>query len=697
VLLLIIASTAEATPALAACADWNPLAPPPTAPRPFTADDLIELTGIGRPDAEPTGGSSPLAISPDERYAAFVLQRADTAENRYCQALVLIDLEGRQAPRMLDRGGEFIMTRVVLRGLATPNGYPQQIIPAWSPDGRTIAYLRRDNGSTQLWRVTVATGVAQQLTRENVDVVSWAWLAEGARIGFGIQPARLRIESAIDAEGRTGWVYDERVTPNVGLRPQPSAPLPTVFKIVDLGSGAVEPASDTEATWLANAVGPGDRQKASAGLAQAWTEANAPSPLSSRRLHVVGHDGHPEACTAAACTGRFEDLWWADAGKTLLFLKREGWNDRYTALYTWSPGRSPPERLLRTDDLIERCLPVRARLLCIRETAIRPSHLVAVDPTSGAIETVFDPNPGFGNREFGNVKRLTWRNDLGLEVYGDLVLPSGYSRGTRLPTIVVLYRSRGFLRGGTGTEYPIHLFARRGFAVLSIERPALYAARYPDLKTPDAIYAVNARDWSDRRNMHSAIATGVKLLVSRGIADPRRLGITGLSDGATSVRYALINSKLFGAASLSSCCVDESSPVLAGPAWAQFTSKVGFPPAVPVDKTFWKPVSLVLNAERITTPLLMQLADSESLYALPSITALRQHHQPTEVRIFPGEFHMKWQPVHRAAIYETNLDWFDFWLNGKVDPAPDKAEQYRRWQRLRAKRAQPDAASAVAP
>ena len=30
------------------------------------------------------------------------------------------------------------------------------------------------------------------------------------------------------------------------------------------------------------------------------------------------------------------------------------------------------------------------------------------------------------------------------------------------------------------------------------------------------------------------------------------------------------------------------------------------------------------------------------------------------------------------------LDWFDFWLNGHEDPAPEKAGQYVRWRRLRA-------------
>ncbi|UIJ44796.1 Atxe2 family lasso peptide isopeptidase [Sphingomonas cannabina] len=673
---------AGAEPAWSRCADWAPLGPPATGGRTVTVKDLVELAGIGRADAEPVGGASPLAISPDRRQAAFVLQRADIDENRYCQALVVIRLDGRAPPRVLDRGGDVITTTVAMRGLEIANGFPEQIAPAWSPDGGAIAYLRHDQDSTRVWSVSLDGGSARPVTPTDLDVVSWAWMPDG-RIGFAFEPDRPALDRAIDAEGQAGWIYDERVMPGIGWRPQLGAPLALAYRIADVRSGRSTPATAAQAEALRVAVTAREGQGASAGAARASAEPTASSPLSPRRLRVTDATGTPRACVWSACTGRFDGLWWDEAGGTLWFLKREGWNDRYTALYRWSPGPLPPERLLLTDDVLERCRRADARLLCIRETATRPSHIVAVDLGSGAVDTLFDPNPSFAHRAGATVERITWRNALGLEAYGDLVLPAGYRAGTRLPTIVTLYRSRGFLRGGTGNEYPIFLFAQHGYAVLSIEGPPMAASRVPGLETYDAIYAANVRDWAERRNVQSAIAAGVELLVARGIADPARLGITGLSDGASAVRFALINSELFAAASLSSCCVDESSAVLVGPAWGRYSRSVGYPLAFPVDRAFWRPGSLVLNADRIRTPLLMQLADSEALYALPSITALRQHRRPAELRIFPGEFHIKWQPRHRAAIFGTNLDWFDFWLTGRVDPAPAKAGQYRRWEQLR--------------
>src|SRR3546814_7717574 len=61
------------------------------------------------------------------------------------------------------------------------------------------------------------------------------------------------------------------------------------------------------------------------------------------------------------------------------------------------------------------------------------------------------------------------------ETFVDLVYPVNYDRRKKYPLIVVQYISRGFLRGGVGDEFPIQVFANRGYAVLSIQRPKLTA------------------------------------------------------------------------------------------------------------------------------------------------------------------------------------------------------------------------------
>src|SRR3546814_12029444 len=70
----------------------------------------------------------------------------------------------------------------------------------------------------------------------------------------------------------------------------------------------------------------------------------------------------------------------------------------------------------------------------------------------------------------------------------------------------------------------------------------------------------------------------------------------------------------------------------------------------------WDRMSLVRNAQRVRFPLLFEAADDEFRAAVESVTALREAGKPADLFVFPGEYHIKWQPAHRLAAYERGLD-----------------------------------------
>lgn len=674
--------------ALAACGDLVPPAGQPTGPkRAVTPEDLVRLRDIGQPDGAMFGQPSPLALSPDGREVAFVLSRADPATNSYCRALLVLPLSGSAAPRILDTGGALITNRTLARGLVVDVGFPAVITPVWAPDGKTIAYLRRDSGVTQVWLARADGGGAQPVTHSDVDVEGLAWNADGTRLVYVSRPGMIAERERIEAEGRQGWLYDERFAPNYAMHPLVAGTPRLAFSIAPDGSDprpaskaeqALVPMADQSGSPIAPAATSPDGRRA-------LTEHRDANPLSPLRLVVAGPDGKRTVCTWAACEDGFTALWWENNGKTLIFLRREGWAGDAMGLYRWHVGEaSPPQAILNTGDVLLGCLQAPGALLCTAENATTPRRLVSIDLANGAVRRVFDPNPEFAGIALGKVERLRWTNNAGLEAWGDLVLPPGYRPETRLPMIVVQYHSDGFLRGGTGDEYPIHAFAARGFAVLSIERPAFFARNQPGIRSWADVNAANSRDWAERRSLLSSLETGVRMAIARGIADPQRIGITGLSDGSSTARFALINTHLFAAAAISTCCVEpQSATTYGGLAYAEATRAMGFPPAGREDPTFWRPYSMALNAARMDRPLLMQLADEEYLLGLQTFTALREAGQPVEMHVFPSEHHIKWQPAHRAAIYARVLDWFAFWLQGKEDTDPAKAAQYRRWEAMR--------------
>ena len=174
----------------AGCADILPAPGPPPAgaARDVKPEDILRLRDIGQPDGSMFGQPGPLGISPDGKQATFILSRADPGSNSYCRALVVIDLDGPANPRILDEGGELITSIVNLRGIRSDSGFPAPVTPVWSPDGNQIAWLRRDNGITQVWRARANGTRGEAVTRSATDITDVAWNEDGARILFLTQP-----------------------------------------------------------------------------------------------------------------------------------------------------------------------------------------------------------------------------------------------------------------------------------------------------------------------------------------------------------------------------------------------------------------------------------------------------------------------------------------------------------------------------
>ena len=665
----------------AAAADCGllPTADRPRAmPREVTATDLLRLRDVGQPDSSGFGLTGPFDVSPDGKQVAFVVMRDDPQANRRCRGVVTLTLGSGRA-RLLDEGGEDILAVNRLRGAQIYQGSPKIVVPLWSPDQKGIAYLRRDAGVVQAWLVPVSGGSARAVSRGDSNVEALQWSVDGKGLILARRHDEIRLTQALDREGESGYLYDARVWPSFGPRPRLPTGSPITATYLDLATGEERAASPQEAGRLGGAIGDFTLVKAEAtdGARSAGSRSSEMGAAGGQRIVARLTDGSDYVCSAEACAGRVLNLWWD--GGDLLILRREGWANRFVALYRWHPGRAAPRRLLRTDDALQGCASAPGELVCTAESLVRPRRIVAIDKRSGAVRTAFDLNPEFRTIALGTAHRLTWRNARGQEARGDLALPAGLKAGARVPLVIVQYTSDGFLRGGTGDEYPIWLLARDGIAILRIEK-----TRYAGPDPAAGAAPGHQGPWADRWDLLSTVEAGIDTVIAMGVADPDRIGITGLSDGATTVAFALINGRHYAAAAMSSCCTEpESMMIYGGAKLAESLHADGFPLLTEHDTGFWKPMSIAQSAEHVTTPLLMQLADNEFDLALPAFTALHELSRPVEMYVFPDEYHVKIQPRHRLAVYQRNVDWFDFWLLGRRDPDPTKAGQYARWDLMR--------------
>ena len=646
--------------------------------------DLLLLRDMGSiPDMrEPI-----VAVSPDGRWLAFELHRAEVQSNDYCQGMFVMETHAQARPILVDQSRDIIRWRFPqLPGKADfPSGFAKVITPRWFPDNKTIAFLKRTGTTIQVWRARIDGSASAPITHSDSDVLDFRISKDGRTIVYSAKPALRAAWDNIDEEGLSGFHFDDRFAPNASLRPFPKPPIPADTVALDLESRKARPATSAEAALLQDGKALGPKDAIAVALSHtgrlAWT-----APARSERFpphpQLVAQDktGNPLNCLAEACRSVATLLGWSADGERIRFTHLEGWANSETAIYEWKPGSPDTKRLYGTSNLLVDCSPLIDDLVCVEEGSLAPRHISLLHLDSGTQEVLFAPNPEFGRLRLGRAERLKWKSAYGIESFGDLVYPVDYKPGVRYPLVVVQYISRGFLRGGTGDEYPIQAFANRGYAVLSIQRPRSPvsvpdATSYTDLDKADLV------GFKDRKNVLSAMEAAVRMLVGRGLVDPARVGITGLSDGASTVQFAGLHSTLFAVAAMSSCCWERSQMALLGPAVARQYRQTGWPLQSEDAPAFWNEISWARQPERVTFPVLMQLADAELLPSLETYTALKEAGSAVDLYVYPHEEHVKWEPAHRLAVYRRNLDWFDFWFKGSAPGAPPA--EISRWNAMK--------------
>ena len=136
--------------------------------------------------------------------------------------------------------------------------------------------------------------------------------------------------------------------------------------------------------------------------------------------------------------------------------------------------------------------------------------------------------------------------------------------------------------------------------------------------------------------------TAVRLLIDRGVADPARIGLTGMSNGATTATYALLHSNLFAAVAMSHV----ASIPPCDPRWSGGSTPFSRPGLSEADRRRHRllgrdlPVSKRKTREDSDPP---PDCRDELMSALESYTALREVGAPIDMFVFPGEHHVKWQ------------------------------------------------------
>ncbi|MEU6761863.1 serine hydrolase [Streptomyces sp. NPDC046853] len=659
------------------------------------------------------------ALSPDGTRIAYVLRTADREHDREDRALWTVPTGGGAA-RRLTRG-------------------PADTAPAWSPDGRWIAFLRGGDGPAQLWLLPAQGGEPEPVTELPAGAGAPVWSPDGTAIAFAApvddgpgtaDPGAVRAPVVTD---RIGYKTDghglfgtarshlhvvdprsrdvRRVTRGDWHAGQPVWSPDGRSLAFRAARGADADLTLRSEAYVVDCLDPGAEPRlvgTAEGAAHAvnWTADGAALLVVGRTDTALGHasvlrvplDG---GATADLTAGLDRNVMPggpgypgalprpAEDGRTVLFCLRER---GCTHLYAMNADGGEPRVLVGgAGRVVSGLSAVGGTAAFVVATPSSYGEIATVELSTGREQVLTRHGATLDDVEPLAPQEREFTVSDGTTVYGWL-LRDPAANG---PAPLLLDIHGGPHNAWNGAADPFHLYhqvlAARGWSVLLLNprgsdgygEAFFTAARgaWGEADAPDFLEPLDA-------------------LVAEGIADPRRLAVAGYSYGGFMTCYLTSRDDRFAAAvaggvvsDLTSMCgTSDEAHLLA-------TLELGGTPWR--NRERYAQLSPYTRVEQVRTPTLVLHGAADECCPVGQaeqwFTALREQGVPTSLVLYPGGSHLfllDGPPSHRADFSRRIVDWAERHAGTPGRPARvplDAAHWERRLAELTARHRVPGA------
>jgi dipeptidyl aminopeptidase/acylaminoacyl peptidase len=651
--------------------------------RAINLDDLVRLRRVGSP-----------VVSPDGDWVVYTVSQVDAKEDKNETHLWMVKWDGSVR-------------------LQLTYGKDDASAPKFSPDGRYISFLSSRPGpakSDQVWVLDRRGGEAEQITNiTDQSIQGYIWSPDSRKLLLSLRPKA-------------------EPDPEEGKPPAPPKPIVidryhfkqdiqgylrndafSVLYLYDLGARKAEKlttsknVNEIEPAWSPDGasiafVSNQDTDPDRSNNTDIFVAAAKPGSSARRLTTWTGPDGghlawSPDSKSIAYTQGaKLELLEYSQAKPAVVTLDGKVTYPAATLDRSVnSPQFSSDGHLsyLVTDDRNQYPAEVEVSGNSFKRLCPQQGTVMAWDTAAGHTAVIYTndtaPTEVYA-LESGALRKLTTHNDAlvaefnlvptedleaksqdGNEVHGLLTKPSDFKAGSAVPTIL-------FIHGGPNGQdehafdFLRQWFASRGYAELNVNyrgssgRGQAYS---------QAIFA----DWGDKEVID--LKALVNKAVAIGVADPARLGVGGWSYGGILTDYMIASDGRFKAAisgagtamPLSFYGVDQyilQYDNELGPPWkaAQLYLKLSYP-LLEADKRIHTPTLFMGGTSDFNVPLL----GGEQMYQ-----ALRSLGVPTELVVYPGQFHGFTRPSFIRDRYERWLAWYDKYLK----PATSQADTMKK-------------------
>jgi dipeptidyl aminopeptidase/acylaminoacyl peptidase len=640
------------------------------AKRPLRPADIYRLPELGDPQ-----------VSPDGKWVSYTMTTIDSLKDSRNSDIWMVSWDGTQDIQLT----------------SSPDGESRA---RWSPDGKWLSFLssRQEGKGAQVWLMDRRGGEGKRLTEIKGGVNDYAWSPDSKRLLLTITDPDPEDSGKIKTtkpfvidryqykEDVEGYRYKKAHT-HLYLFDVISKKIDTLTRANYDERSAVWSPDGSAIAFVSNRTADPDRNentdifvieaKAGALFRQLtdWKGSdNSPrwSPDGKSIAYtrsVSDEDYHmydePVLCVVPAAGGEPRLLSrsldrpvynprWAKDGKKIFGLVADN-REQYIAAFSTVDGKmeresdkgGPPGVFTA----LENASGDNWIVLMSRER--RPAEIMKIG--EGTITQItFQMDAFLAPLELGRAVPFQSKSADSTTVSGIYYLPPAVAAGKNLPMIL-------FIHGGPVGQDAFDFDLTR--QMLAADGYVVVAVNYRGSSGRGVEYSkVISGDWGNKEvmDLHGA----VDMLVKEGIVDSARLGVAGWSYGGILTDYLIANDNRFKAASAGAGTGFTLSLYGVDQYVNQYNNEIG-PPWKAIDR-YLKISYPLLKADRIRTPTLFMsgekdfnvpTAGSEQMYQ-----ALRTLGIPTELIIYPGQFHGISIPSYQRDRLERWLAWFDKYL-----------------------------------
>ena len=622
--------------------------------RAMTTDDGLDMVQVGG-----------AMISPDGSWVLFSKSELNWEENERETTWWRVSAEGGEPYRYIgdDGGGNF----------------------QFSPDGSRLAFTRSVDDESQLFLLPTTGGEAVQLSEHETSIGSYAWSEDGSKIIFVATEPRTDEEEEARETGYDAIFVDE------GPNGQQSGNWNNLW-LIEVESGAERRLTDTDHRIGSFSVAPnGDRilftsrienrrnqqnlseiqlLEVEAGTIRQLTDNSAPEgrlswapdgrsfaytartdgewELLLDKIWVMDPDGGGRRIVSGAFDGNIGNFVWAPDASAILFSGLHGTNNN---LYRINLGSDSVEQITSSAGSLapSSFSRDRAKMAYVFQDFDTPAD-IWVGPTdgTGAVQLT-DVNPTITDElVLGQGEVIRWESRDGTEIEGILMLPAEYQSGV-LPLLLHIHGGpAGVFRNSFSASN--HVWAGLGYAQLFPNVRG--SSGYDDDLLRGNLRDIGSGDYED-------LMTGVDELISRGIADPDKLGLRGWSYGGILGGWTITQTDRFKGASVGAMVSDWTSEY--GPGF-NHDVRLWYIGGTPWDNTDeWRKRSALTHVANVTTPTLVLHGINDRTDTEPQsmmfFQALKDQGKITRYIRFPREPHGFQEPRHQRTRDVEEIRW----------------------------------------